>query len=113
MNKDNRNQFGLTERDVNTLYAILSKYPEIKKVKIFGSRAKGNHELGSDIDLVVMNKGVTSKTVAKIARDFDESSLPYFVDFVSYHDLNNHEFIDHIDRFGTKFYEQREIAELN
>ncbi len=43
MSKNKRNSFGLTERDMHTIMTILQKYPEIKLVVIFGSRAKGTH----------------------------------------------------------------------
>lgn len=107
-----RNRFGLTERDMKTITSILSNYSEVQKVDLFGSRAKGNYKLGSDIDLVVMNKGLSSKTLLNISRDFEESLLPYFVDIVSFHDITNQDFTDHIERVGTPFFEQSTLAEL-
>ena len=46
------NNFGLSEKTIEIIKKLLSNYPQIKKVKIFGSRAKGNYKPSSDIDIV-------------------------------------------------------------
>ncbi len=54
---------GLTNRDIQTLQDILSRYSKVKKVFLFGSRAIGNYQKGSDIDIAVMNEGVSDKII--------------------------------------------------
>jgi predicted nucleotidyltransferase len=98
------NLFGLTERDVLTITGILNKYPSILRVHIFGSRAKGNFKTGSDIDLAIMNEGFASEELIRIKNDFSESSLPFFVDIISYPELTHLELKEHIDRVGKLFY---------
>ncbi len=95
---------GLTQRDVETLYCIFQKYPEVKLVYIFGSRAKGNYKQGSDIDFAIMNEGIKPDTITHIRGDIDESSLPYFVDILDYPKLSHKELKEHIDRVGIEFY---------
>ena len=51
-------RFGLTKRDWDTIINIIKKYPTIKQVSLFGSRAKGNYKKGSDIDLAFMDKNI-------------------------------------------------------
>lgn len=97
------NKFGLTERDFLTIETIFKKHPKVTHVIIFGSRAKGNYKLGSDIDLAIMNKGIDTAELAKIKNDFSESSLPYMVDLVLYDKLTTPEFIEHINRIGYLF----------
>ena len=101
-----QNKFGLTERDMQTIKHIFSKYGEIKKVNLFGSRAKGSFKMGSDVDLAIMNLGVSEKTIAKLKSDFEESSLPYMIDCIDFSTLTNNDFIDHINRVGILFYEK-------
>ena len=96
--------YGLTERSIKTLYAIFSKYPDIKQVHLFGSRAKGNFKIGSDIDLAVMNNELQAITIARVLADCAESDLPVAVDIVDFNTLSNPEFIDHIQRVGVLFY---------
>lgn len=101
-------QDGLSARDLQTIHDIFSRYPEIQLVHIFGSRAKGNYNTGSDIDLAIMNKLSGHKTMLKIKDDFEESSLPYKVDLVEYGSLTNIDLTDHIKRRGKVFYQRNE-----
>lgn len=95
---------GLTERDVRTIWEILARHPEIRRVNLFGSRASGRCASGSDIDLAVMNDGVTERLMAKILSEFEESSLPYFVDFINYPTLTHHKLKEQIEQSGVEFY---------
>lgn len=99
-----KNKFGLTERDMKTIEGILKEIPEIKEVRIFGSRAKGTFKPGSDVDLAVINEGVNSKTRIHLSVEFDESSLPFKVDLIYLPDLKDKDLIEHIERVGAPFY---------
>ena len=94
------NRFGLTARQMQTIYTILNKYPAVCSVVVFGSRAKGTFSTGSDIDLAIMDKQLTDETLRQIKSDFEESTLPYFVDLVCYSILQNPALKDHIERVG-------------
>ena len=61
---------GLSNKDITSITEILKKYPEVKVVTIFGSRAKGNFKTGCDIDLAIMNN-VTTETISKVKGDFE------------------------------------------
>jgi uncharacterized protein len=99
-------KFGLKDRDLNTIFEIFDRYSEIQLVHIFGSRAKGTQKPGSDIDLAIMNTGVSDTTIMKIKSELEDSSLPYFVDLVNFPKLKHPEFIEHIERVGKSFYEK-------
>ena len=96
---------GLTARDMNTLRAIFINFPEVKQVRLFGSRVKGNYKKGSDIDLAIMNPGVDHTIISKLSTAFDESSLPYFVDIFNYATLNVPLLKQHIDEAGIMVYD--------
>jgi len=98
------NSFGLSERDMNTIHNIFKKYPDVKQVHIFGSRAKGNFHSGSDIDLAIINDGLNPQTILSLTSDFEESSLPYKVDLVDFNTIKTLAFIEHIERVGVQFY---------
>jgi len=108
MSKYSVNNFGLTERDMQTIQDIFIKYAEVDIVHIFGSRATGNYKKGSDIDLALMNIGVSDKTTAKIQSDFEESSLPFSVDIINFPSVENPDIIDHINRVGIIIYKKSE-----
>ena len=100
-----RNRFGLTIRDMQTLKSVFAKYPSVKSIIVFGSRAKGTYGTGSDIDLAIMDHLDSDEIVRKIKNDLDDSSLPYFVDLVSYPCLNDSRFKEHIDRVGVPLFD--------
>lgn len=97
-------KYGLAIRDLETIRSILMKYPEVETVHIFGSRAMGNHKPGSDIDLAIINKGVNPQTIAQIKSDFEDSSLPFRVDILSYPELRHENLKNHIDRVSALLY---------
>lgn len=109
MEVNNYIKFGLTERDIKTINGIFTKYPDVKEVHVFGSRAKGNYKTGSDIDLAVINKDIFPKTISNLTTEFEESSLPFKVDLVLFHDLKSEDFIDHIKRVGIVFYKRQNL----
>ena len=98
------NNFGLSERDIISINQILAKYSDVKSVYIFGSRAKGNYKPSSDIDLAILSSQLNDKTLIRLLSDFEDSSLPYFVDIVDYNTIKNQEIKQHIDRVGILFY---------
>ncbi len=92
--------FGLRESDLSQLKSLIKKYPQIEKVIIFGSRAKGNYRPGSDVDIAL--KGVlTDELLLEIKYLLnEESDMPYFFDVLDYHTVDNPDLIKHIDRVG-------------
>lgn len=106
------NRFGLTDRDMDTITKILKNYPEITEVHIFGSRVKGNNKPGSDIDLAILNAGVSEKTVRSLRAEFEESSLPFRVDIVDFNSTNHAGLKDHIQRVGVVFYKRKTESPL-
>ncbi|MDO5054256.1 nucleotidyltransferase domain-containing protein [Pasteurella oralis] len=101
-------KFGLSQRNIKIIIDILAKYPEIESAIIYGSRAKGNYRIGSDIDLTFKGKNLTDKTLSRIWHDLDDSDSPYLFDLSIYHHLTHQPFIDHIDRVGKIFYQRED-----
>ena len=96
--------FGLTTRDRATISGIFAAHPEVTEVWIYGSRAIGIYKPGSDIDLAIMNVGVDRALVNRILEDFEESSLPYFIDLHLYPALKNKDLINEIATHGKEIY---------
>ena len=98
-------EYGLSEKTFSTLNSIFQRYPGIKQVVLYGSRAKGNYRTGSDIDLALKTDPTFTRTdLLHIAGNFDDSDLPYFVDVSIYDKLSNMELKQHIDRVGKVLY---------
>ena len=98
-------KYGLPERTLDTLNAIFQKYSGIKQAVLYGSRAKGIHRRGSDIDLSLKTgEDFTFTNLLRIANDFDDSDMPYFVDVSIYDTISNPDLKAHIDRVGKVLY---------
>jgi predicted nucleotidyltransferase len=97
--------YGLSDHTLNTLSALFQKYPGIERVMLYGSRAKGTYRNGSDIDITLHTDGNFGfNELSRLANDFDESDMPYFVDVSMYNQLRNPDLQAHIQRVGKILY---------
>jgi len=76
---------------------------------IFGSRAKGNYRIGSDIDLAVIGNNLDYRLLLKIGCEIDDLELLYGVDLLDYQSKKTTPIGEHIDRVGQVFYERLSI----
>lgn len=103
-----KNSFGLLDADMEAIVSVLRREPSVEKALIFGSRAKGNFRNGSDIDLALKGENLDFNTVSQISYQLnEETAMPYKFDVVNYHSLNEPALIEHIDRAGIEFYNNR------
>lgn len=91
-------KFGLKERELDEIKALYYLFPEIDEIVIFGSRARGDYNKVSDIDIAI--KGEVDKIMYKIRDYFEESSIIYTVDVVNYISISNQDFKENIDDEG-------------
>ena len=101
-------KYGLKEETIDKINEVFSKYSEIKKVIIYGSRAKRSYKNGSDIDLTLIGENIKLEQLNKIDNELDNLMLPYSFDLSAYKELTNKEFIEHIDRVGLVFFNREE-----
>ena len=97
--------FGLTEETVNKIKGVFAQYPQVTEVILYGSRAKGTHHNGSDIDLALKGKGLGLALVNRISDDLDDLLLPYTLDLSVFKQISNPDLVDHIHRVGVAFYQ--------
>ena len=98
--------FGLPEKTINLINEIFSKYPEIEKVIIYGSRARGDYQNGSDIDLAIIGD-IAVKDKIHISGLIDDLPIPYMCDLSIYKNIKNENLVEHIKRIGQIFYEKK------
>lgn len=97
--------FGLIKSDISYIKIAMGKFSEIESGIIFGSRAMGNHKRGSDVDIALTGKGITSKTIYLLSELLNEEyPLPYFFDIIHYDSITNTNLKDHIDKEGKLIY---------
>lgn len=97
------NEFGLPERTMNELLDYFKSKPEIEKVVIYGSRAKGTYRNGSDIDFAIWSD---NESISGIAIDLDDLPTPYKFDVINYKTLIHQGMKNSIDNEGKIFYQR-------
>ncbi len=98
-------QYGLNKHDFEIISSILSKQDNIQNALLFGSRATNTYRINSDIDIALKpkNGNFSIVEIANLKAAFDESSLVYFVDLVSYKSVDE-SLKKHIDKEGKVIF---------
>lgn len=96
-------EFGLEKDTIEKIKLSLRKYPEIRKVIIYGSRAMGNYKRGSDIDFAIVGN-LEWDFIGKLAEELNSIPCPYTFDLTDYSRITNPDLKKHIDTKGKDFY---------
>ncbi len=102
-------QYGLKDSVIEKIKKIFASYPEVEEAILYGSRAKGNFNNGSDIDFVLKGKNLNLGILNKIRWKLDDLLLPYSIDIAIYDTIENPELIGHIKRVGVVFYRKKDV----
>ena len=98
--------YGLPPHTIQLILTEISNYPEICDLVIYGSRAKGTHKKGSDIDLAAKGENITFGLITKLKTRFNQvMTIPYHIDLIHYESIANKDLLDHIDRVGKSLFQ--------
>ena len=104
-------KYGLPQSTFQKICGVLSRYPQVEQAILYGSRAKGNFNNGSDIDLTLRGGAdLTLNVIYKILNGLDELLLPYTIDLSIFDHITDPDMIEHIQRVGVAFYEKDEVV---
>lgn len=79
--------FGLAERHYADITRIFERYPQIEKVLIFGSRAKGTDKPWSDFDLAVVAPTLSDRDFSQLWNEIDDLPLVFKLDLLHWDKL--------------------------
>ncbi|MEN9991999.1 MAG: hypothetical protein RLZZ224_1701 [Verrucomicrobiota bacterium] len=102
---------GLSAATIAAIHGVLAQHPRVVKALLYGSRAKGNYKIGSDIDLTLFGEGLEYSEMMDIAMELDDLLLPYMIDLSIFEKLDHAELKEHIERAGQLFYEKIPISQ--
>ncbi|WLR55398.1 nucleotidyltransferase domain-containing protein [Mesobacillus subterraneus] len=92
--------YGLPKESFYKLINIFTEYSNsIDKVILFGSRARGDYNFASDIDLAIKFKNKNEELV-RISDMLSEANIIYTLDVIDYDQISNTVLIDFIDKEG-------------
>ena len=98
-------KFGLDEKVIESIVAILKKYEQVERAVIYGSRARGDYRKNSDIDIALFGDALTFSINTKIFYEIDDLYWVYKIDLVNINSLSDTDkFKQNIIREGVEFY---------
>ena len=102
------NRFGIESAMFEQIVEVLRGNPLVQEAILYGSRAKGVHKPGSDIDLVLKGKELTLQDLNRVSLALDDLLLPYTFDLSLFHHIDNEELLAHIGRVGKSIFCRQE-----
>ena len=91
-----------SQRQLEHLFAT---QPHLQSVWLFGSRAMGRHQSGSDIDLCLEGPQFSHQDRLRLMAAIDDLLLPWKVDLVLHQELPP-ELLAHLERVGRCIWRQ-------
>jgi uncharacterized protein len=104
---------GLPEAAVSKICGVFERFPEIECAVLYGSRAKGTHRNGSDIDLTLEGDALDISCLGSIADALDDLLLPYKIDLSIRDAIKQEDLREHIERVGQVLYRRGDAAPCN
>ena len=90
---------GIPDAAQQKLIRLLVAEPHLNAVWLFGSRAMGRHQQGSDIDLCLEAPGLSHSDRLRLMAAIDDLLLPWAVDLALRHELPS-DLEQHVQRVG-------------
>lgn len=86
-------------QEQNRLLAVLTAQPQVQGIWLFGSRAMGREQPGSDLDLCLEAQQLSHSDRLRLMNGVDDLCLPWRVDLVLRHELSA-ELEEQVQRVG-------------
>ena len=94
----------LRDQDLAVLRRIFQRFPCVREVRLFGSRATGHARRASDIDLAISAPDATADQWLELTDALDEAPIIYEFDVVRTEHAHNPRLIEKIAREGLPIY---------
>jgi len=106
-----RVRHGLSEKTVGQIAGVLAGFPSVERALLFGSRAKGTHRRGSDIDLALVGESLDWRTIGRIYDTLDDLLLPHRFSLIVYDENTDIAVGEHIVRVGLPLFHRKLFAD--
>lgn len=97
---------GIPESSASQLLNLLIDQAQLEAIWLFGSRAMGRHQPGSDIDLCLEAPQLGHSDLLRLMHAVDELCLPWRVDLLLQHQLDA-EVRAHVQRVGRPIWKRQ------
>ena len=93
---------GLMQHQLSAIKEVIAKFPKVSSAVLFGSRAKGNFENISDMDIAIKGDSIGFSGLVGISLELDELFLPQKIDLVNFDRIEEKSLQNPIDRCGIE-----------
>ncbi|MBN8246801.1 MAG: nucleotidyltransferase domain-containing protein [Verrucomicrobia bacterium] len=94
----------LRERDLAVLLSTFRRFPCVREVRLFGSRANGTARRASDMDLAISAPEATAEQWLELTEALEASPIIYEFDLIRTERLHNPRLKEKIAREGVPIY---------
>ena len=100
----------LRDKDLAILLGAFRRFPAIREVRVFGSRATGHARRASDLDLAISAPEATPSEWADLCDALENAPLIYELDVVRPEKATNGRLKEKIQREGITIYPEQSAA---
>ena len=100
----------LRPRDLAVLRHTFRRFPCVREVRLFGSRATGTARRASDIDLAISAPDATAEQWLELTDVLEEAPIIYEFDVVRTERAHNPRLLEKIAREGVPIYPENTTA---
>jgi len=104
-------KYGLSEADLQNIVTVFKSNDRISSVILFGSRAKGTYNPGSDIDLALKGDNLNLNDILEASVLLEELFLAFKFDLIIYDRIKEDALRKHIDTSGKILFERKAMVE--
>lgn len=94
----------MQEQTLEIILAVIRRHPTVRKVVLFGSRARGDAQRGSDIDLAIAAPDMDFDEYLRLRRELAELNIPYMVDLLKLEYISDQALQENIHNEGQILY---------
>lgn len=98
--------FGIDNKDVELIVEVLKSNNKVSIAILFGSRALGSFEPGSDVDIAVNGAEIKLNDIIDLKISLDDLSLPFKFDIINLNRISEPALLDHINRVGIDLFKE-------
>ena len=103
-------EIALRAQDLATLRRTFRRFPYVREVRLFGSRATGHVRRASDIDLAIFAPDATAGQWLELVDAIEEAPIIYEFDLVRAERTENARLLEKIGREGISIYPENAAA---
>jgi len=97
----------LRDKDLAALRGALRRFPSVREVRVFGSRATGHARRASDLDLAVFAPDASAVEWADICEALENAAIIYELNLVRAEGATSAALKEKIDREGIAIYPEK------